>query len=510
MGMSATQARYLCLVAQQSNLEYQGQQINQERSILSQQVSELYNSLLALEVPTPPSTSDFQTVQYSGKNGTTTYTFDATDVKPGKDGGYSVTLGYSDYGNSLKRNNGYATTAQGYEEVNGIEFDYSDTITSTVNKNVTAAIVKATSDQDAPREFYIIYNEKPTSGTYYVVDEDYTDENDNFALIPGGQGYLENEGGENCKYYVYCNDASKWDPDTCVALIDKASINIDYDKEPSVKINQNELDSLYVKDENGKLRKAEGGIDYTISADGSVTLIGSENCTFFKVGVGTDTAKRGTDNGYKIAGCAAMTMEEYKNHFDEKTMATYNGYLEAIKNSGLKDSNGNPYGPEHFMVYLDDSGTPHFALASDVKDNTTCVTYDFLANGEYTATKTFDDAKLTFDPSTGRMTNLDIPITDPETGEVTGWTTIALEATTVTDELAYQDAYADYEYEQYEYDKKQQEINLKTEKIQQQDRNLELRLQRLDTQRQQITTEIEALEKVLGDNIEATYKTFSG
>ena len=42
------------------------------------------------------------------------------------------------------------------------------------------------------------------------------------------------------------------------------------------------------------------------------------------------------------------------------------------------------------------------------------------------------------------------------------------------------------------------------------DRNLELKLQRLDTQRTQITTEIDALEKVLNDNIEKSYKTFSG
>ena len=67
-----------------------------------------------------------------------------------------------------------------------------------------------------------------------------------------------------------------------------------------------------------------------------------------------------------------------------------------------------------------------------------------------------------------------------------------------------------YEYKQYEYDKLQQEINAKTEIIQQEDRNLELKLQRLDNERTQITTEIEAVEKVINDNIESTYKTFSG
>ena len=44
MGMSASQARLLNLQARQSNLEYQGQQINQERSILAQQSSALYYS----------------------------------------------------------------------------------------------------------------------------------------------------------------------------------------------------------------------------------------------------------------------------------------------------------------------------------------------------------------------------------------------------------------------------------------------------------------------------------
>jgi len=63
---------------------------------------------------------------------------------------------------------------------------------------------------------------------------------------------------------------------------------------------------------------------------------------------------------------------------------------------------------------------------------------------------------------------------------------------------------------QYEYDKAQQEVNHKTEIIQQEDRNLELKLQRLDNERTQITTEIEAVEKVIQENIESSYKTFSG
>ena len=74
MGMSASQARLLALTARQSNLEYEGQQINQQRTSLSNQSANYYNSLLLMNVPTPPSTDDYTTVKYefviSGNNAT--------------------------------------------------------------------------------------------------------------------------------------------------------------------------------------------------------------------------------------------------------------------------------------------------------------------------------------------------------------------------------------------------------------------------------------------------------
>ena len=65
MGMSASQARLLALTARQSNLEFEGQQINQQRTNLSNQSANYYNSLLTMTVPTPPSTDDYTTVKYS-------------------------------------------------------------------------------------------------------------------------------------------------------------------------------------------------------------------------------------------------------------------------------------------------------------------------------------------------------------------------------------------------------------------------------------------------------------
>lgn len=69
MGMAASQARYLGLTARKTNVEYEGQQVNQARVALANQSANLFNQLLTLQVPTAPSTTDFTTVQYSYEDG---------------------------------------------------------------------------------------------------------------------------------------------------------------------------------------------------------------------------------------------------------------------------------------------------------------------------------------------------------------------------------------------------------------------------------------------------------
>src|SRR5574344_1510241 len=69
MGMAASQARYLGLSARKTNIEYEGQQLNQARTALSNQSANLFNHMLTMSVPTAPSTTDYTTVQYSYKDG---------------------------------------------------------------------------------------------------------------------------------------------------------------------------------------------------------------------------------------------------------------------------------------------------------------------------------------------------------------------------------------------------------------------------------------------------------
>ncbi|MGN0018868.1 MAG: hypothetical protein ACI37S_07505 [Candidatus Gastranaerophilaceae bacterium] len=77
MGMAASQARYLGLTARKTNVEYEGQQINQARTALANQSANLWNNMLQLEVPVAPNKVDYTTQQYSFSDGFNEYEIDA-------------------------------------------------------------------------------------------------------------------------------------------------------------------------------------------------------------------------------------------------------------------------------------------------------------------------------------------------------------------------------------------------------------------------------------------------
>ncbi len=410
MGMSASQARLLSLQARQSNLEYQGQQINQERTILSQQCTALYNSLLNMTVPTPPATTDYQTIQYSGTIGATNYTFDANSIKPynTEEDTYTLTVGQKTTGSSLE-------AATGYVKSN--------------NKSagtITGSVIGS-------------------SATFTAA----------------------------------------------------------------------EIDSIYVFDGNSVV-KAVKGVDLIQEGDKFVLNpdVLSRGKQFIQKGAGGNT--------YNVAA-SATGMSVNGHELQELKDDLLNKYQEAIANSGLCDSDGKAYQPSDFYIYFDDNNNANFVLQNDVKSNLNengIKSYKYIANGDITKKTTYNDVKITFDPTNGRITEIAIPnygtTKDDKDNDVVdynnivSWTSMDVEAETVTDENAYKDAYNKYEYDQYLYDQKNKEINAKTEVIQQEDKNLELKLQRLDNERTQITTEVEAVKKVINDNIEGSYKTFSG
>ena len=69
MGMAASQARFLGLTARKTNTEYEGQQVNQQRTMLANKSANYYNDLLGMTVPTPPSVEDFTKTVYTFTDG---------------------------------------------------------------------------------------------------------------------------------------------------------------------------------------------------------------------------------------------------------------------------------------------------------------------------------------------------------------------------------------------------------------------------------------------------------
>ena len=83
MGMAASQARFLGLTARKTNTEYEGQQINQQRTMLSNQSANYYNELLGMSVPTPPSVEDYTKTVYTFTDGALSNTVNSIIAQPG-------------------------------------------------------------------------------------------------------------------------------------------------------------------------------------------------------------------------------------------------------------------------------------------------------------------------------------------------------------------------------------------------------------------------------------------
>ena len=90
MGMAASQARFLGLTARKTNVEFEGQQINQQRTCLANQSANYYNDMLGMSVPTPPSVDNFTKTTYSFNDGAITNTITALMADKQNPGMYKV------------------------------------------------------------------------------------------------------------------------------------------------------------------------------------------------------------------------------------------------------------------------------------------------------------------------------------------------------------------------------------------------------------------------------------
>ena len=91
--MAASQARFLGLTARKTNTEYEGQQINQQRTTLANETANYYNQLLGMSVPVPPSVADYTKTVYTFQDGALTNSISSMIAQ--QDGKYIISYNSS-------------------------------------------------------------------------------------------------------------------------------------------------------------------------------------------------------------------------------------------------------------------------------------------------------------------------------------------------------------------------------------------------------------------------------
>ena len=268
MGLSASQARLLSLTARQSNLEYEGQQINQQRTTLSNESSNYYNSLLEMEVPVPPSSNDYTKIVYSFTIGGNKATIDETLPQEDGNGNTTYIVSYTTELSTIgvQENTSYKTAASAkktegaVKEYNG-PFDEKDTYyLSTMNRV----------SQDELSEL------KKTAGTQAYVLGAIGDANKANTIIIGNDGYQI-----SYDQYQKITDADKKKACSFYIPDDGKDVNkqryvLSYAQIPNEKTfneykndNTNKHKSMIFRYEEGKNKgfysyKASSGNDYTV------------------------------------------------------------------------------------------------------------------------------------------------------------------------------------------------------------------------------------------------------
>lgn len=534
MGMSASQARLIALTARMNDIEYQGQQINQQRTTLSNQVNALYNQLLEMSVPTPPSTSDYTTVQYSGTADASKFTLgNVTPTGKNSTGSntYSIDFSYKRSGHSVAKNNNTAimtntSATLGYKSAANVIQD-NEWIQTNTKYQLGDKIT--TKPDDSEKDVYLAMD----IDTY----NSWSNKKDAQGVFDSNGNSLEgNLPASGTTVYIKCNVAdldteqfkdvvSKTEQKDAQGNVTSTTYNNLYDMTENTTQNiATWLTDNYVSSQNLYYVKDDNSTPVQITTVEQLkSYIGDnfDTSRIFARDTSTNPEKQFTNPNYDAAnktGFSVGDMAVYElgdSEVKAKLQGSYADYLTALKNAFASQYGSNLSDSDiaaKFYIYFSKSESgadvPHFIKKDEVSslnnESSTVRTYEYDEDGTYTQTDNKKDCQLEFDASTGRITKVGIP---DGNGQIS-WVDVAAE--TVTDEDAYTEAFNDYEYQKNLYDKKQQEINAKTSIVQQEDKNLELKLTRLDNERNAVNTEIEAVKKVVSDNIEKSYKTFSG
>ena len=517
MGMAASQARYLALTARKTNTEYEGQQINQARTALANQSANLFNRLLDLEVPVAPKTTDYTELQYSftdGQNESVIEEWTLLD-SPNPDANYLVKHYY--YTNKF-------TGAM--KQLNDPQVQVSKGTISTTNSGIQQALDEYNNSKTALDS--AVENRNNILNASQTMENYATNKNIFSARrITGGYEILDGAGNvvETFKNYTAVDQTQQAQADSILDELDKMGAlkeDVKNNKQNDLFINSNgeiafrsELESLYgVAVADGK------NIFQTYNSADIANTINSYNMQNTLAGTVIQTAE--------------MNFNSASTYYNDLKVPTHVGNCELVAFDPANEKQMT-----QIQQIVDDMKAQNIqdgvSKCFDEFGNYTGGIYSFQMGGQQYFT-TYEELLASYDSHTG-PNDIDGQIKLPyystsyiksrveqtseallETDSNGRFKTVkftdnsliySLNTETVTDEAAYEDAMNEYRYKVQQYEKTIADINARTSIIQEEDRTLELRLKQLDTEQKALSTEMDAVKKVISDNIEKTFKTFS-
>ncbi len=541
MGMAASQARYLALTARKSNVEYEGQQINQSRTALSNESANLFSQMLGMDVPTPPSTTDYTTVQYSFSDGVNTevlsdyYQLGTAD----SDYNYVVTTYHTEsmYTGSKKSLNDpqvQATTMNNYSydplsSDNNISktvkkavanddgtylIQTSDGATSTFEPVSMAenAQVKAINTANGVVNESTIDLSDTTSDAYLAFSEIDPDDEATMSLF---NSLINTDGNLSSDDYMF-------DGTGFVSDSDYGTNPATYTQEQGVEIDPTTgevaADQVYYTDGTSFVSQDE--LDTAVEIYDNYVATGENvlnTVNFMSMSNDADYTN------YTAVGNCALT-ELTSSDFEDDVIATEIEQIMQDMNSGDTTAAANfgecfemnaETGELEYIggIYqFEMNGTTYYTTESDLAssansslvENGIDTQQEKLAyyNASYIDTQIEDTQKALLETDgDGRFTS--VKFADDSV-------VYTLNTETITDEAAYNDAMNSYYYQNAVYEQTLSEINAKTEVIQAQDLVLELRLEELNTEQSALKNEMEAVKSVVDAHVELGFKTFGG
>ena len=530
MGMAASQARYLALVARKSNCEYEGQQINQARTALSNQSANLFNQMLGLSVPIPPSTQDFTKTQYSFTDGLNGSTIDSWQQLAETDENYNYVVThhyYADvYTGSQKKLTDPQVQFSSFAPTEAL--DYSLNV-ETIQEYKNSLDAAQKDYEDAKNAYQSLKTQSESLAAYR--DKNTYNAITNCTKVDDNTYTITNEiPGETATTATYVKYASLTGDDktSADAAINSWNAMLTVDIDPNSLLYNKEDGTFILASDLGSLPGDTGGAMTKLPI---YHINGTDDNWYSITGLSADlTAAEATMNTAKInLGIAqnayeALNIPEYIGNCELINLNTLTKDQEAEIAQIVKDMEAQGIKSSISKYYNPDTGKYEGGIYSfNLNGITYYTTYDDLAESAITGNGINNiDGQIKLAYYNADYVSTKIEKTEKALLETDGYgrfstirleddsVTYTLKMETITDNEAYEDAMNQYYYENAVYDKTIQDINAKTSIIQQQDQQLELKLKQLETEHSALSSEIDAVQKVVKDNVDKSFKTFGG